>query len=90
MKTPINETSPGKCWCIACDKKNRDAETLCFWEHEDIGVVCTYLVCKSCYCRVEKMPANEQQKVMDEVEDEIVSRYPEVLARLPDDWTTDR
>lgn len=89
-KTPINELSPGKCWCFICDKKHRDSEFMGFWAHKDVGMVCTYWICNACYRKTGRLPIDEQRKVMQEVENEIVSRYPEVLARLPDDWTTDR
>ena len=86
----VNETAPGKCWCLGCDKKHATTtDHLGFWMY-DGKMICTYWLCQTCDRKMRRGTRGEQLKIAHEIEDEIVTRYPHILNKLEDGWREDR
>jgi hypothetical protein len=86
----VNETSPGKCWCLGCDKKHANTTNhMGVWWNSG-KLICTYWVCPSCDRKLRTGTRAEKLKLAHTLEDEIVVRYPHIIDRLPDDWRDDR
>ena len=86
----VNGNGPGKCWCLGCDKKHANtSDHMGVWINDE-KLICTYWMCPTCARNMNKGTRAEQLKLAHEIEDEIVTRYPEVLKHLPENWRDER
>jgi len=86
----VNITGHNKCWCLMCDKKHATSSmAICPWFYYS-KLVCTYMLCDTCLRKMLKATAQEKIHIVEQIEDEIVSRYPDVLSNLDDSWKDHR
>ena len=79
----INSTHRrANCICPFCEQ-DKVARVLAVWIGPSKNLVCYYGVCDDCATSIEKMPKRWQTLMCDRANDWLVSRYPELLKKLP-------
>lgn len=76
-----------KCWCPICKKENQKIGGGGVWGSPEGLLVCHYASCKKCWERVENTPALLQPSLMDQMERNLLERFPELYEKLPPGYT---
>jgi len=75
------------CWCPMCEQDGKRAKIFGAWIVKTTLVfVCSYGVCEECLTSTMNAPQRLRTKLLDNVEQSLAKKYPQVWSKLPPDY----
>lgn len=86
----INQQTEKTCWCPLCDEKDKQFDAVGPWfvttPDGVTTLIATAAICDDCMTLIPEDP----KRHIHRIEQELVSRYPELLKKLPENWESTR